>query len=391
MSFAPRPAARMQAVQTPVIPVVGDLVRSTPGAISLGQGVVHYGPPPEALAAAQKFGGDPQDHKYKTVEGIPELLALIAEKVAHENGTELVGCSIVVSAGGNMAFFNAVLAIADMGDEIILPTPYYFNHEMAIVMLGCRPVLVPTADDYQLDLDALAAAITPRTRAIVTVSPNNPSGAIYPRAALTAVNRLCRDRGIYHINDEAYEYFTYDGVEHFSPGSLAESQEYTISLYSFSKAYGFASWRIGYAVMPEHLLVAAKKAQDTILICPPVISQMAACAALRAGSEYCRRRIAGFAQVRSTIRQELAAIESFCHVPPTAGALYYLLKVDTKLDDMTVVTRLVKEFGVAVLPGGTFGIETGCTLRLSFGALDAESVAEGAHRLVRGLKAIVTK
>ena len=171
----------------------------------------------------------------------------------------------------------------------------------------------------------------------------------------------------------------------FRPARLPESQEYTISLYSFSKAYGFASWRIGYAVMPEHLLVATKKEQDTILICPPVISQVAACAALRVGSEYCRQRIAGFAQVRSIIRQELATIESFCHVPPTAGALYYLLKVDTKLDDMTVVTRLVKEFGVAVLPGGTFGIDTGCTLRLSFGALDAESVAEGAHRLVRGL------
>jgi aspartate/methionine/tyrosine aminotransferase len=391
MSFAPRRAARMQAVQTPVIPLVGDLVRSTPGAISLGQGVVHYGPPPETLEAAQKFGADPHDHKYKAVEGIPELVGLIAEKLARENGTELAGRSVVVSAGGNMAFFNAVLAIADAGDEIILPTPYYFNHEMAIVMLGCRPMLVPTTDDYQLDLDALAAAITPRTRAMVTVSPNNPSGAVYPRAALAAVNRLCRERGIYHISDEAYEYFTYDGAEHFSPGSLTESQEYTISLYSFSKAYGFASWRIGYAVMPDHLLTATKKAQDTILICPPVISQVAACAALRAGSEYCRRRIAGFAQVRSIIRQELATIESFCHVPPTAGALYYLLKVGTKLDEMTVVTRLVKEFGVAVLPGGTFGIDTGCTLRLSFGALDAESVTEGAHRLVRGLKAIVGK
>jgi len=391
MSFAPRSARRMQAVQTPVIPVVGDLVRATPGAISLGQGVVHYGPPPEALEAARRFGADPQDHKYKAVEGIPELLKLIAEKLARENKTNLAGRSIVVSAGGNMAFFNAVLAIADTEDEIILPTPYYFNHEMAIVMLGCKPVLVPTMDDYQLDVDALASAITPHTRAIVTVSPNNPSGAVYSRASLDAVNRLCRDAGIYHICDEAYEYFTYDGTEHFSPGSLPESEEYTISLYSFSKAYGFASWRVGYAVVPEHLLVATKKEQDTILICPPVISQVAACAALRVGSDYCHQRIAGFAQVRSTIRNELAAIESFCHVPPTAGALYFLLKVDTKLDDMTVVTRLVKEFGVAVLPGGTFGIEGGCTLRLSFGALDAQSVAEGTHRLVRGLRSIVGK
>ncbi|HEY2760063.1 MAG TPA: pyridoxal phosphate-dependent aminotransferase, partial [Pirellulales bacterium] len=342
-----------------------------------------------ALAAARKFGAEPHDHKYKAVEGIAELVKLVAEKVISENGTDLTGRSIVVTAGGNMAFFNALLAIADTGDEIILPTPYYFNHEMAIVMLGCRSVLVPTTVDYQLDLDLIAAAVTSRTRAIVTVSPNNPSGAVYSREALAAVNRFCRDRGIYHISDEAYEYFTYDGAEHFSPGSLPESQEYTISLYSFSKAYGFASWRIGYAVIPEHLLLAMKKEQDTILICPPVISQVAACAALRTGSEYCRQRIAEFAQVRNMVRHELAAIESFCHVPPTVGSLYYLLKLDTKLDDMTIVTRLVKEFGVAVMPGSTFGIDTGCSLRLSFGALDAESVAVGVGRLVRGLRAIV--
>ena len=389
MPFAPRTARRMQLVQTPVIPVVGDLVRSTPGAISLGQGVVHYGPPPAVLAAAQAFGADPQDHKYKPVEGIAELAHLIADKVSHENGIDLAGRSIVVTAGANMGFFNSLLAIADTGDEIILPTPYYFNHEMAIAMLGCRPVLVPTTENYQLNVDALRTAITPCTRAIVTISPNNPSGAVYSREALVAVNQLCRDNGIYHISDEAYEYFTYDGAEHFSPGSLPDSHEYTISLYSFSKAYGFASWRIGYAVIPDHLLVATKKEQDTILICPPVISQVAACAALRTGSQYCRQRIAGFTQVRETVRQELATIEPFCHLPETAGALYFLLTVDTKLDDMTLVTQLVKDFGVAVLPGSTFGINTPCTLRISFGGLDAQSVAVGVGRLVRGLRAIV--
>ncbi len=391
MSFVPRASSRMHAVQSPVIPIVGELVRSTPGAISLGQGVVHYGPPPAALAAANSFGASLQDHKYHAVDGIPDLVKLIAEKVALENGANLADRSIVVSAGGNMAFFNAALAIADVGDEIVLPRPYYFNHEMAIVMLGCRPVLVPTTEDYQLNIDAIESAITPRTRAVVTISPNNPSGAVYSRAALTAVNEICRNRGIYHISDEAYEYFTYDGTEHFSPGSLPDSQDYTISLYSFSKAYGFASWRVGYAVIPNHLLTAVKKEQDTILICPPVISQIAACAALRAGSQYCRGQIAAFERVRSAIRQELAAIQSYCQVQPTAGALYYLLKIDTPLDDMAVVTRLVKEFGVAVLPGSTFGIESGCTLRLSFGGLDADGVALGVTRLVRGLQAIVGK
>ena len=126
-----------------------------------------------------------------------------------------------MTAGGNQAFMNAVLAITDPDDEIVLPAPYYFNHEMAVVMAGAQAVAVPTTSSYQLDVRAIEGAITPRTRAVVTVSPNNPTGAVYPEAALRAVNALCRDRGIFHIHDEAYEYFTYGDVGHFSPASVA--------------------------------------------------------------------------------------------------------------------------------------------------------------------------
>ena len=133
------------------------------------------------------------------------------------------GSRVVVTAGGNLAFMNAVLAIADPGDEFIFPVPFYFNHEMAVDIANCRAVPVKTTREYQLDLDAIANAITPRTRAVVTVSPNNPTGAVYPEAALRAVNALCRDRGIFHIHDEAYEYFTYEGTPHFSPGSIDDA------------------------------------------------------------------------------------------------------------------------------------------------------------------------
>src|SRR5262249_679410 len=157
--------------------------------------------------------------KYKPVEGIPPLVEALAAKLLAENGIRTDGESrIVVTAGGNMAFFNALLAIADSNDEIILLSPYYFNHEMAVAMLNCRSVIVPTDADYQIDLDALRRAVTPRTRAIVTISPNNPSGAVYSPAALTAVNQLCREHGIYHVSDEAYEYFVYDDATAFSPG-----------------------------------------------------------------------------------------------------------------------------------------------------------------------------
>ena len=185
---------------------------------------------------------------------------------------------------------NAVLAITDPDDEIVLLVPYYFNHEMAIVMAGARAVAAETTSDYQIDLDAIRRAITPRTRAVVTVSPNNPTGAVYPRAALQAVNELCRERGIFHIHDEAYEYFTYGGVEHFSPGSLPGAAAHTISLFSLSKAYGMASWRVGYMVVPDVLFEAVNKIQDTILICPPAVSQHAAMAAL-AGRPRLRARL----------------------------------------------------------------------------------------------------
>jgi aspartate/methionine/tyrosine aminotransferase len=261
---------RLRAVQSPIIPVIADLIRNSPGTISLGQGVVNYGPPPSALAQIAPFLADPANHKYSAVTGLPALVAAIEAKLATENQVQ-VGAEgrVVVTAGGNMGFLNAILAIADPGDEVVLPTPYYFNHEMAITMAGCRPVLVPTDEEYQLRFEAIRAAVTPRTRAIVTVSPNNPTGAVYPAAALRAVNRLCAERGIFHVHDEAYEYFTFDGAEHFSPGSAPGSTEHTISLFSLSKAYGFASWRIGWMVIPARLEAAVRKIQDTNIICPP--------------------------------------------------------------------------------------------------------------------------
>ena len=220
-----RQSARMNAVDTPIIPAIAALVRDNPSTISLGQGVVNYAPPTEAIAALPELMGDAQLHKYQPVSGILPLVEAFRQKLADENqvhcGTE---SRVMVTAGSNMAFLNCVLAVADPGDEFILPMPFYFNQEMAIRMCGCTPVPVPTHSDWSLDVDALAAAITPRTRAIVTVSPNNPTGAVYSEASLRAVNALCAKAGIYHFSDEAYEYFTYDGARHVSPAASPGAQ-----------------------------------------------------------------------------------------------------------------------------------------------------------------------
>ncbi len=388
---------RMKGVQSPIIPIVGDLARGRPGTISLGQGVVHYGPPRQAVAQIDAFLEDGENHKYHAVEGTAPLRTEIRRKLAQENGICLDdpangdsadGRRVCVTAGANMAFNNALLAIADPGDEIILLTPYYFNQEMAVQMANCRPVLVPTDDRFQPDVEAIGRAVTDRTRAVVTISPNNPTGAVYPEATLRKINRLCRDRNIYHISDEAYEYFLYDGARHFSPGSEPESEGHTISLFSLSKAYGFASWRIGYMVFPERLEVSVKKIQDTILICPPVVSQCVAAGALRVGSSYCRPYLTGMTEVRQILLQELARLGPLCTIGQADGAFYFLLKIETRIDEMTLVRRLVDEHGVAVIPGQAFGLSDGCYLRVSYGALQKETAVEGIGRLVSGLKTL---
>jgi aspartate/methionine/tyrosine aminotransferase len=378
---------RLQQVQPPIIPIVAELLRQHPDAISLGQGVVNYGPPPEAIAQIERFLADPQNHKYKPVIGLPELVEVYAKKLAAEIGIRTGDASrVVVTAGGNMAFMDAVLAIADPGDEFILQSPYYFNHEMAVTMANCRPVLVPTDAQYQLQPDAIARAITQRTRAIVTVSPNNPTGAVYSEESLRVVNGLCRERGLHHIHDEAYEYFVYDDARHFSPGSIEGAAGHTISLFSLSKSHGFASWRIGAMVVPVHLLEAVRKIQDTILICAPVISQFAAIGALQAGPAYCRGKIAELADVRRLALRELSALGERCDVPRADGAFYFLLRLRTDMHPMQVVERLVREHGVAAIPGTAFGQDEGCYLRVAYAALKADTVAEGIGRLVRGLK-----
>lgn len=387
---ARRVSARLEAVQSPVIPVVAEMIRAHPGTISLGQGVVSYGPPPQAAGGVTEFFKDPENHKYRPVHGIPPLIDRIERKLADENGTTIGPARrVVVTAGGNMAFMNAVLAITDPGDEVILPTPYYFNQEMAVTMAGCTPVLVPTDERYQLRQGAIEAAVTPRTRAIVTISPNNPSGAVYPESALRAVNDLCRRRGIFHLADEAYEYFTYGDARHFSPAAIPGSEAHTIGLYSLSKAYGFASWRIGWMVIPADLFDAVRKIQDTILICPPVVSQYAAAGAMDAGAAYCRSHLPALAEVRELVQHELRPIASFCDVPPADGAFYFLLRIDSKLDAMQLVERLVRDFGVAVIPGNAFGVERQCVLRVSYGPLRKDTAAEGIGRLVKGLRALV--
>ena len=390
MSQMLKSQSRMDAVQAPIVPVIGDLIRQVPGTISLGQGVVHYGPPPAALDAVRAALAYPSTHEYQDGSGLPALVDRLARKLREENGIDVGrGGRVMVTAGSNMAFLHAVFAITEPGDEIILNVPFYFNHEMAIQMAGCTAVRVATDARYQLQPDALRRAVTDRTRAIVTVSPNNPSGAVLHESALREVSALCGERGLYHISDEVYEYFTYGGASHVSPASFPDAADHTISMFSLSKAYGFAGWRIGYFTYPEHLHGAMMKSQDTILVCAPAASQIAALAALEAGRAYADPYVRALAEVREIVVSKLSALAPAVEVPAADGAFYCLLKVHTDQDPLALAEQLIRRHKVAVIPGPAFGMTDGCYFRVAYGALQKETVAEGIGRLVSGLRAIL--
>jgi len=382
----------MHGVQDPVVPILGQWIRETPGTISLGQGMVSYGPPVEAMAAARAALAEGEIHAYGPVEGDRALVEALAVKLAKENDIEVGERSrVVVTAGANMAFINAVLATTDPGDEVILLRPYYFNHEMAIVMAGCRPVGVDTDGRYHPQPEVIRRAISSRTRAVVTVSPNNPTGAVYDRAELAAVSELCREAGVYHIHDEAYEYFVYDHAQHVSPGALPGASSHTISIFSLSKSYGFAGWRIGYMVVPSALIESINKIQDTILICPTRVSQRAALGALEAGGSYCRRHVATLAVVRQTMADHLSGLTGICEAPTPEGAFYCFVRTRSSLAPLELAERLIKDHAVAVVPGSAFGEQRGCTFRLSYGALDPGSANIGLSRLSSGLRALADR
>ncbi|WP_415399611.1 aminotransferase class I/II-fold pyridoxal phosphate-dependent enzyme [Synechococcus sp. W4D4] len=379
-------AKRFDQIQTPVIPVMAKLIAANPGTLSLGQGVAPWAPPAEVIEAIQAaLCSDPDLHRYGPVAGDPELRIELQHWLEQQHQIDCSASEILITAGSNMAFQAVVQALCDPGDEVILPIPYYFNHEMAVRIAGGIPKAIEAG--VIPDPDQLEQAITERTRAIVTVSPNNPSGAIFPRPVLEAINQLCARRGLIHISDEAYGLFHYGGERPWSPGAASGSGSHTISLGSLSKSHGMAGYRIGWAVVPPGLMSALTKVQDTSLIGPPKLNQWAARAALGAGAQWCKEQIGGLAERREQVLQAFNGQQPGRLLCPPEGAFYALVQVQCALSTDQLMERLIREHQVALASGSSFGLKGAC-LRLSYGTLSGEDLAEALQRLQRGLLAL---
>jgi aminotransferase len=207
----------------------------------------------------------------------------IVKKLGRDNDVDADVSQILVTVGAIEGLAAAVMAVVNPGDEVVLPSPTYSTHVRQVVIASGKPLFVPTIEEegFALDIQGIKNAITPRTKAILSCTPNNPTGTVWAEGQLRQVAEIALERNLMVITDEAYEYFTYDGHEHFSIASIPEMRQNVISCYTFTKTYAMTGWRIGYLHADEEIVPQINKAHIPLAICAPVVSQYAALAALQ--------------------------------------------------------------------------------------------------------------
>jgi aspartate/methionine/tyrosine aminotransferase len=373
------------ATAAPPIPEVKAWTARYRGAeplIDLSQAVPGYPPPPEFLTRLAEAAGSLDAAAYGDIAGDGAFRARYAEHVAKLYGGAVSADEIAITPGCNQAFVVTMMALARAGDAVILPVPLYFNHKMALDMLGIEAVALSCRAESGFVPDAATAArlIGPRTRAIVLITPNNPTGAVYPPATIRAFASLCAERGIALVIDETYRDFRNgDGAPHDLIAATAWRQT-LVQLYSFSKAYCIPGHRTGAIAADAGFIAELAKILDTVQICPPRTPQRALTWAIGALAEWRdgnREIIAGRATAFRSAFAGLAgwSIESI-------GAYFaYVRHAFPGRRSAEVAEWLAAERGVLCLPGSYFGDGQEDFLRVAIANVDAGAIAELPRRL----------
>jgi aspartate/methionine/tyrosine aminotransferase len=381
-----RAGRRAASVPPSLIRRMFDRAQDVPGAISLAVGEPDFPTPAhvvEAGRAALRAGFT----RYSPNAGYRELREVIAAKLRKVNGLDVDAGEVFVTVGAMEALMLAFLVGLDPGDEVILTDPCYTNYPSQITLAGGVPVWVATdpARGYLPAPEAVAAAITPRTRAILVNSPSNPTGAVYPASLLRAIADLAVRHDLLLVSDEAYEALVYGEARHASPAAFPGLAERTISIYSFSKEYAMTGWRIGYLAGPAAMLRVMATVQEQVASCVNAATQQAALAALT-GSQECVEAMRGaYERRRDLVVERLNRIPGV-RCPRPEGAFYAFPDVRAiTTDTVALADRLLFDHGVVVSPGEAFGPRSAGFLRLSYASSEAD-LAEGLDRLEAGLR-----
>jgi aspartate/methionine/tyrosine aminotransferase len=357
--------------------------------ISLGQAVPGFGPPHTAIEAARLALSDPETHLYSADAGLLSLREALCAALQTHHGIYAVPDEIIITAGGNQAFMLTALTLIDPGDEVILPSPYFVNHEMTLRAVGAVPIEAPLdeAHGFRTRWVDIAPHITARTRAVVLCTPANPTGAVIDAPALTAIVRELATRGIAVISDETYRQFIDDDGEGTARPSASASTASTsirrdnvVVVGTFSKSFGMTGWRVGYMLAERRVCDEALKIQDAMIICAPVISQIAAEAAVRDSWNYAHEFDSELRTRRRILSAGLDRIPRL-HWTPTSGAFFAFVRVDGCQDSTALAAEILDRAQVVTIPGAAFGRSGEGYLRLSYGAATREQLTEACGRL----------
>lgn len=333
-----------------------ELAQEIPNAIDLSIGF----PEDDTPASIKKAGItaiEQNKTRYTPANGITELREALTNKLAKDNQIQTTADNITITPGITTGILLAYLATLNEGDEVILPDPFFPPYKDLALMIGAKPVLVDTTPTFQLTAEMIKPLITNKTKLLVINSPNNPSGAVYPKSELEKISQLAREHDILVISDEVYEYFTYD-VPHFSIGSIYEN---TLTLNGFSKSYAMTGWRVGYINGPREIIDAINELQQYVVFSSSSIAQYACVAALTVDTS---AMTAKYRQKRDFAKQILS--EQFDDVQGGQGAFYLFLKLPAHIDDLAFV-RTATHKGVITLPGSAFSKHSDY-IRISFAA-----------------------
>jgi aspartate/methionine/tyrosine aminotransferase len=379
----PRTAA-ITAAEFDVLNTKADELRAAGHAvISLGQAVPGFGPPPSAIEAARRALDGSSAHIYSADAGIPSLRAALCEKLRETQHIDVTPDEIIITAGGNQAFMLAIMTLLEHGDEVLLPAPYFVNHEMALAAFGAVPVEVPLHEDagFALRWKDLAPHVSARTRAVVVCTPSNPTGAVVAGEEVARIASELAARNVLLIADETYAQFVYEGA-FTSAAALAGWRDNVVIVNTFSKSFGMTGWRVGYLMAARHVCDQAIKVQDAMIICAPVPCQMGVEAAIRESWTYPRSFTDALVARRRILVEGLRRIRRL-RWTQTSGGFFAFVHVDDCADSAALAREILETAHVVTIPGATFGRCGEGFIRVSYSAVSDEALQAAVDRLAR--------
>ncbi len=364
--------------------------------IGFGAGEPDFNTPDYIIESAKK-ALDIGFTKYTPASGMPELKKAVCKKFKEDNGLDYEESQIVISSGAKSSLYHAIEAVVQDGDEVLLPSPYWLTYPELIKLAGGKVVLVKAEKEngYKVTAEQLRKAYTPKTKALIFNSPNNPTGAVYSKEEIDAIAKFVEETGIYVIADEIYEKLVYGGEKHYSIATYSEKvKEQTIVINGMSKTYAMTGWRIGYLAAPKDVAKAISSMQSHTASNPNSIAQYASVTALNGGEEFISKMLKTFDERRTFMFERLSNMQGVAVAEPK-GAFYVFVDISALIGkkfegeviegSMSFANCALKK-GVALIPGIAFGDDN--SIRLSY-AISLEDIKEGLNRLESFIKELV--